>query len=211
MSRLLLFGILAATCAALLGLAPLARGEVMIILHAIDHPDRVHCALPVEMGYRDPVAQTRTAVEPSSEIDVFVYLRGYEQVNAVGFRLAWPADWEYFGWVGDCLPPGQATIADFHPTYIDIATAFALRTGGDLRPLGFASFRTSGAGEVAILPSPYCRLDPSAACYADWDGEYPIPVPQLGRVAVGGPGYNPATVFPVAASTWGAIKATYRD
>jgi hypothetical protein len=124
--------------------------------------------------------------------------------------LSWPADWAYFGWVADCQP-GQATITDSHPTYIDLITVFELHSGTEPIALGYASFRTSRSGEVAVLPSPYCRLDPSAACYADWDGEYPIPLPQLGRVAVGGPGYNPATVFPVEATTWGAIKAIYRD
>lgn len=210
MSTLRLFRIPAAACAALLGLAPLARGDVHIILHAIDHPDRVHCYLPVEMGYRDPVVQTRTAVDPNSEIDVFVYIRGYEQTSGAGFRLVWPSDWEYFGWVGDCLPPAQITVSDFQGAWIDIGTVFSERTGGGLLPLGYASFRTGASGEVMLLNSPYC-IDDGAACYLSQGEEYPIPLPRLGRVAVGGPGYNPAAVMPVAESTWGSIKATYRD
>jgi hypothetical protein len=200
----------AAVCAAVLALAPPARADVQIILHAIDHPDRVHCYLPVELGYRDPVVQTRTAVEPHSEIDVFVYLRGYGQASGAGVRLVWPADWEYFGWVGDCLPPAQITIADFQGNSIDLATAFDDRTGEDLLPLGFASFRTGASGEVMVLGTRYCIVD-AAACYVSQFAEYPIPLPMLGRVAAGGPGYNPAAVFPVEESTWGSIKASYKD
>ena len=77
-------------------------------------------------------------------------------------------------------------------------------------PLGFLSFRTGTSGEVAAINSWFC-MDDLAACYLSGGNEYPIPIPRLGRVAVGGPGYNPAAVTPVAASTWGAIKATYRD
>jgi hypothetical protein len=187
-----------------------AHADVSIVLHAIDHPDRVHCYVPEEMGYRDPATQTRTSVAANSEIDVFVYLVGYEQTNGAGFRLAWPADWEYFGWVSDCLPPGQITIADLQDDAIDIATAFNQRTGDAPLPLGYASFRTSGTGEVRLEATRYC-IDDGGACYLSNFEEYAIPLPRLGRVAVGGPGYNPAAMTPVAAATWGAIKASYRN
>ncbi len=52
-------------------------------------------------------------------------------------------------------------------------------------------------------------LDDGAACYLSNLVEYAIPLPRLGRVAVGGPGYNPAAMTPVAAATWGAFKASY--
>ncbi len=210
MSKLHLFLIQAAMCAALLGLAPLARGDVQIILHAIDHPDRVHCYVPADAGYRDPVVDTRTAVEPNSEIDVFVFLRGDATAVGAGFRLLWPSEWEYFGWVGDCQP-GASMITDFDGHWIDIAIVWEAGSGNDLLVLGYASFRTGANGEVAILNTRFC-IEDGATCYLSGDlVEHPIPIPHLGRVAVGGPGYNPAAVTPVAASTWGAIKATYRD
>jgi hypothetical protein len=171
----------------------------------------VHCFFPPEeLGYRNPATETRTSVVADSEIDVFVYLVGYESVSAAGFGLAWPADWEYFGWVGDCLPPAQITVADPHETRIDIATAFEERVSGEMLPLGYASFRTSGGGEVQVTGAWTC-MDDNNACYVTGGEEYPIPLARVGRVEVGGPGYNPAATSPVAATTWGAIKASYND
>jgi hypothetical protein len=200
-------GALALTFA--LPLTPSASAEVSIVLHAIDHPDRVHCLLPEEQGYRDAATQTRTSVPANAEIDVFVYLVGFERTSAVGFKLEWPADWEYFGWVGDCLPPAQITVTDLEDHSIDIGTAFNQRGGGAPLPLGYASFRTSGSGEVAVLAGDICAAD-GVACYIVDLEEIAIPLPRWGRVAVGGPGYNPAALTPVASATWGSIKATYR-
>jgi hypothetical protein len=203
---------IAGTAALALTLAVVAsaHSEVQIVLHAIDHPDRVHCFIPEEMGYQDPATETRTSVPADSEIDVFVYLVGYDEVSAAAFKLVWPADWEYFGWVGDCLPPAQITVADLEANSIDVGTAFNSRTGGEMLPLGFASFRTTGTGEVQVVGSWQC-IEDQYACYVSGAEAFPILFPALGRVEVGGPGYNPAAVSPVAQATWGAIKASFSD
>jgi hypothetical protein len=179
-----------------------------IVMHAISHDDRVHCYTPDENGYRDPATQTVTSVAASSDIDIFLYLTGYESATAAAFQLVWPEDWTYYGWSGDCLGD-QITITDFLDNSIHIVTAFNVETGGGLIPLGFASFRTGGGGEARLTGTSGCRVP--GICYVDGENaEHTIWRESTGRVAVGGNGYNPVTPLPVEKSTWGTIKARYR-
>jgi hypothetical protein len=187
-----------------------ANAEVQIILHAIPHPNYVHCFVPTdELGYQNPATQTRTSIPPDSDIDVFVYFQGYEDVSGIGFMLTWPSDWEYRGWGGDCLPPSQITMTNPGETFLDLLTAFAVRTGGGLLPIGFISFHTGAGGELGVYGTRGCIG--YTACYVSGGEELPIPLGQTGRVAVGGPGYNPSGPAPVADATWGGIKAAYRN
>ena len=179
----------------------------MIVLHAIDHDDRVHCYTPDDQGYANPATQTVTSVTADSDIDVFVYLTGYEQAEGAGFHFVWPADWTYYGWSGDCLGR-QATITDFTGNTIHIGTVFDAVTGGGLAPLGFASFTTGDRGEAKLQGTRYCAS--GGICYLSHSIEYTIEPGMTGRVAVGGSGYNPAAPTPVEVSTWGSIKARYR-
>lgn len=195
----------------LAGAMPIAlstpASATMIVLHAIDHDDRVHCYTPDDQGYANPATQTVTSVATDSDIDVFIYLTRYQQAEAAGFQLVWPTDWTYYGWSGDCLGH-QATITDFTGNSIHIATAFDAVTGGGLAPLGFASFTTGDRGEAKLQGTRYCAG--GGICYLSDGVEYPIPPGMTGRVAVGGGGYNPAAPTPVEVSTWGNIKARYR-
>ena len=188
-----------------------ATADVQIILHAIPHPSYVHCFVPTdELGYQNPATQTNTSIPADSDIDVFVYFQGYERVNGIAFMLTWPSDWEYRGWGGDCLPPNQITMTNPRETSLDLMTVFNQRTGGGLLPIGFISFHTGAGGEIAVQGTRGCASH--GACYAiDGGQELPIPLGQTGRVAVGGPGYNPSGPAPVADATWGGIKAAYRD
>ena len=190
--------------------APTATAEVQLILHAIPHPDYVHCLVPTdELGYENPATQTRTSIPPDSNIDVFVYFQGYEQVSGIGFMLAWPIDWEYRGWGGDCLPPNQITLTNPGAAFLDLLTVFNERTGGDLLPIGFISFHTGAGGELSVHGTRGCVG--RTICYLSNGEELPIPEGQVGRVAIGGPGYNPSGPAPVADATWGGIKAAYRN
>ena len=190
--------------------------EVQIILHAIPHPDYVHCYVPTdELGYQNPTTQTNTILPAHSLVDVFVYVFGYDQISGIGFKLGWPSDWEYRGWGGDCLPPFQISITDPNPTLgtVDLATVFSERTGGELLPIGFVSLRTGDSGSVNLINGTrMCRVPAgSFACYVRGDEDLPIPPGETGRVEVGGPGYNPAGPAPVADATWGKIKAAFRN
>ena len=92
---------------------------------------------------------------------------------------------------------------------LDLLTVFNPRTGGDLLPIGFISFHTGAGGELSVIGTRGCAS--RGACYAVEAEELPIPLGNTGRVAVGGPGYNPAGATPVADATWGGIKAAYRN
>lgn len=188
--------------------APAAADRTKIILHAISHDDRVHCFVPAERGYRNPATQTVTSVTRASNIDVFVYLADYEQAEAAGFQIVWPADWAYYGWSADCLGH-QITLTDFVETGIHIGTVFDAVTGGALVPLGYASFTTGDGGEVRLESTWMCQLV-GGICYVKRGQELRIEPPMTGRVAAGGPGYNPAAPTPVEAASWGQIKASYR-
>ena len=199
LSVLLLFGLSA-------GLAQ--ADQTKIVTHSIPHPERVHCFVPDEQGYRNPATQTVTTVAADSDIDVFIYLLDYEEAVGAGFELVWPADWIYYGWSADCLGH-QITITDFLGSSIHIGTAFDMVTGGSLALLGYASFTSGAAGELSLEPTRICF--PESICYVDGDTvSHPIDQGMTGRIAVRGDGYNPAAALPVAASTWGKIKSHYR-
>lgn len=188
--------------------APAAADRTKIILHAISHDDRVHCFVPAEQGYRNPATQTVTSVARASDIDVFVYLVDYEQAVGAGFQLVWPPDWAYYGWSADCLGH-QITITDFVETGIHLGTVFDTVTGGALIPLGYASFTTGAGGEARLEGTWMCQA--GGICYLRSGVEEVQIEPRMtGRVAAGGPGYNPAAPTPVEAASWGQIKASYR-
>jgi len=195
--------------------APTASAEVQIILHAIPHPDYVHCFVPTdELGYQNPTTQTQTTIPANSLVDVFIYVYGYDQINGIGFKLGWPNDWEYRGWSGDCLPPYQIVMTTPDPAAgtVDLATVFNERTGGALLPIGFVSLRTGDSGTVNLIAgTTMCRVTHAVACYVRGSEEIPIPIGETGIVEIGGPGYNPSGPAPVADATWGKIKAAYRN
>ncbi len=202
--------VLAATALAAAVLpTPASADRTKIILHAISHDDRVHCFVPAEQGYRNPATQTVTSVARASDIDVFLYLVDYEQAEGAGFQLVWPADWAYYGWSADCLGH-QITVTDFVDTGIHLGTVFDPVTGGALVPLGYASFTAGAGGEARLAGTWMCAESGRGICYLRRGAEVRIEPPMTGRVAAGGPGYNPAAAMPVAATTWGAIKAGYR-
>ncbi len=183
--------------------------QTKIVLHSIQHEDRVHCYMPIEQGYSDPATQTVTTVAANSNIDLFVYLVDYDNAVAAGFHLIWPTDWVYYGWGADCLGH-QITLTDFLGSSIHIGTAFDVVTGGGLALLGFASFTTGVGGEIGLESTWMCF--PESICYVDRTStSHPIEPGMTGRIAVGGEGYNPAAPLPVEASTWGRIKTQYRD
>ena len=61
-------------------------------------------------------------VENSSDVDIYVYLMGADVALGAAFRLEFPAEWDYRGWVGDCLA-GQLTILERGTTSLGVATA----------------------------------------------------------------------------------------
>lgn len=204
MSRLLAALVLGS--AALLAAQNSAADETMLILHVIPHEQRVHCYTPQEQGFVDPTTQTVTSVTTDSEIDVYVYLFGYESARGAAFRLVWPEDWQYFGWVGDCQDV-QLTMTTLGPVSLQMMTAFNTVTGGGLAPVGFASFRSGGAGEVRLEATPDCGG--GGICYLNGAGqEVTIESGKVGWIGIGG-GYNPAAGLPVESATWGRIKASY--
>jgi hypothetical protein len=205
----LLAALLPASVLATSAPSPVAA-DTILILHSISHHDPAHCSTPQDQGYSDARTQTTTSAQPGTDIDVYIYLFAYESARGVGFRIAWPADWTYRGWSSDCLDH-QVTMTDPQENHIDIGTAFDLMTGGALAPLGFASFTTGATGEVTLEP-PLRGCASGTVCYIDGDiVEQLIPSERTGRVAVGGPGYNPAAPTPVAPSSWGGIKARYQS
>ncbi len=187
--------------------APTLASQTMLVLHSISHDSRVHCLTPQNQGYFNAATQTVTSAPANTDIDVFVYLAGYYQAEAVAFKMVWPADWHYYGWTGDCLGH-PLTITDVVGNSINVAMAFDVLTGGALAPIGFASFTSGMSGETAIEGTRYCQS--GGICYVDNQTEVAIDQGMTGRVAVGGAGFNPASSNGFGIATWGSLKSRYR-
>jgi hypothetical protein len=186
-----------------------------LVLHAIATAPSNDCFTPQDQGFDcSTFAPASVSVPPSSEIDVYLYVRNHDDLVGVQCAFAWGAEWAFRQWapgsMGGCqsqqlygttpAPPGGATAGT-------LAAVFDCVTGGFLTPIGRLQMGSGTAGCLSIIESqlPFgthvvgCDLRPT-----------PVAATGRGRVCVGAGGLDTcAPVNPVGTTTWGRIKASY--
>jgi len=167
--------------------------------------------LPVDcLGVR-PTVQ----VESGQPVAVFLLVTNYSQL--AGIQTAFEVDptWTYSFGLWDCLPGEIADISPlppFGPTNGSLVSAFNCVTTGELLPIGRMHF-VSGTGCVGQVESSYPSGTFAFDCQQQLDQihlDEPGQAARLGKVCVGPGGHDACeAATPVAAATWGRIKASY--
>jgi hypothetical protein len=172
--------------------------------------------LPVDcLGYRPVVS-----VAASSPITVYLLLMNYHDVNALETAFEWDAGWVFAGGAWDCQV-GQLSGVEPHdpggPNAGSIATAFNCVNGPALAVIGRLFFQSGPSGCLRQVESTYPDGTAVLACdiqTLDYiNANTPEGQLRLGRICVGPGGHDACGSQTTAAdpSTWGAIKATYRN
>jgi len=166
--------------------------------------------LPVDCLSVHPTVQ----VEGGQPVAIFLLVANYTQLAGVQTAFEVDPSWTFtFGlWDCQCSTCESDPYPPFGPLYGTITVAFNCVTNGELLSIGRLHF-ASGTGCVGQVESSY----PSGTCALDCQQQLdqihldePGQAARLGKVCVG-PGGNDActAATPVAATTWGAIKASY--
>ena len=167
--------------------------------------------LPVDcLGVRPTVSA------PSGQpVTVFMFVANYTRVAAVQTAIEVDPSWTLSFSLWDCLSGEFADVnpyPPFGPTYGTLTAAFNCVTSGVLAPLG-RMFFASGTGCIGQVQSSFPNGIHALDCLEQVDRILPTEPGQgvrLGRICVGPGGQDACDrVTPVAAATWGAIKASY--
>jgi len=186
-----------------------------LVLHAVPHAMSNHCFTPQDGGFDCMLALPNVTVAPFSSVDIYLFLRNYDDLCGVQCAFAWPLEWQLNYWwpgsLGGCQSQQIVAAAPAAPggtTSGTLAAAFDRVTGGYLTPVGLMSFEVGPDGCLAIVESSY----PFGTHVVDPGGAV-APVAEIGRGKIcAGPGGVDACVIagPVAVSSWGRIKSAYR-
>jgi hypothetical protein len=168
--------------------------------------------LPVDCLSVRPTVQ----VETGQQVAIFLFVANYTQLAVIQTAFEVDPSWSFTFGLWDCQPGLQEfpPMPPFGPTSGTMIYAFNCLTGGTLAALG-RMFFVAGTGCIGQVESTYppdgiYALD----CQQQVDQIFPDEPGQqarLGKVCVGAGGHDACDhVTPVAAATWGLIKATYR-
>jgi hypothetical protein len=167
--------------------------------------------LPVDcLGIR-PTVQ----VESGQPVAVFLLVANYTQL--AGLQTAFEVDprWSYLFGLWFCTPSYSDLhpVPPFGPTAGTVTCGFInCVTSGELLPIGRMHF-ISGTGCVGQIESSFPMGTWAMDCQEQIDQVFvndPGQTARLGRVCVGPGGHDACeAATPVAAATWGRIKATY--
>ena len=188
-----------------------ANPNFTLPLHAkVSSFEQCNGYLPVDcLGVR-PVVE----VETGQPITVFLMVANYAEL--LGIQTAFEVDpsWTFTFGLWDCqyAPNENPPQPPFGPTSGTITAVFNCVTSGELLPIGRMTF-VSGTGCVGQVESAYPSGTWALDCQQQFDRILPNEPGQaarLGKVCVGTGGQDACDrVTPVAAATWGRIKATY--
>lgn len=172
--------------------------------------------LPVDCLGNRPVV----SVAASSPITVYLLLMNHHDVRALETAFEWDAGWVFAGGVWDCQP-WQIWAVQPHdpggPHAGTIATAFDCVNGPALAVIGRLFFQSGSSGCLRQVESDYPDGTAVVDCNNETldyiDANTPEGQLRLGRICVGPGGHDACGIQTTAVdpSTWGAIKATYRN
>lgn len=183
-----------------------------VALHVMKHGSRTCTrSFPVLTSCRDIVTTYTPESYPpmpnTDDIDVFPIFFNLAQVRALQYGLTWPLDWCSGAYqacadlsVGAIQWPGDGVVSSWNTCRVT--------------PLIIAGFcwlcpTTLGIVELVSFPwDPDPRPVAVCDCQDPAQTDYPVAVY---RVGVGVPGDNPCEPMENKPSTWGQIKATFKD
>jgi hypothetical protein len=167
--------------------------------------------LPVDcLGVR-PTVQ----VETGQQVAIFLFVANYTQLAVIQTAFEVAPSWSFTFGLWDCQPGlgGKfPPMPPFGPTNGTMIYTFNCLTGGTLAALG-RMFFVAGTGCIGQVESSYPDGIYALDCQQQLDQILPDEPGQearLGKVCVGAGGHDACeAATPVAAATWGKIKAAY--
>ncbi len=186
-----------------------------LILHAVPHAASNHCFTPQDAGFDCTLlAPANVSVTAYSSVDIYLYVRNYDDLRGLQCAFEWPLEWQFNYWwpgsLGGCRSQqilGATPQAPGGATSGTLAAVFDCITSGYLAPIGYMNFDVGPGGCLGIIDSSY----PYATHVLSCTGEvtYVAPITR-GRVCVDTGGIDTCEFAgPVTTSTWGQIKSTY--
>ena len=167
--------------------------------------------LPVDcLGVR-PTVQ----VETGQQVAIFLFVANYTQLAVIQTAFEVDPSWSFTFGLWNCQPGLQEfpPMPPFGPTSGTMIYAFNCLTGGTLAALG-RMFFVAGTGCIGQVESSYPDGIYALDCQQQMDQIFPDEPGQqtrLGKVCVGAGGHDACeAATPVAAATWGWIKASYQ-
>jgi len=172
-------------------------------------------ALPCDAYLPVDCLGVRPTVEVESGEVVTVLLLVANATQLMGVQTAFEVDpsWAFQFGLWDCHGMYEANpVPPFGPLYGTISIAFNCVTGSALEPIG-RMFFIAGTGCIGQVESSFANGIQALDCQQEIDQIFPGEAGQrarLGKVCVGPGGHDACeAATPVAAATWGKIKAAY--
>jgi len=184
------------------------NARTSIVLHA--QSESVFCA--IEDPCLSPNQPVVTITEPGKGLYIYVIARNYNNIAYIQWAFDWPPTWSIVPWGYWLCPPGSIGAPEqppYGPGPIagSCASAFNCISSGTSQVIGWV-WAVPGEGCLEIIESGHPGGTHVGSCQNEIDL---IPSMNRARVCVGESGLNTCeSAVPVASTTWGAIKDTYR-
>lgn len=203
--------------AAILATAPFspaaAQNELAtLVLHAVPFQARNDCATPQRAGFDCRARAANVSVAASSDIDVYLYVFGYDNVAGVQCKFEWSPDWTFYGWRSSCRAHQLAAVQPEPGGQRNLATVFdPLSPADGLAPVGWLQMTAGVAGCLTIGESDFPD-GTHVATGGTSSSATAIPPAHRGSVCVGTRGTDGCTAAgDLPDSSWGSIKASFQN
>ena len=192
-----------------------ANGGTRIVLHALPAHPTNDCFTADDLGFDCMTTAPSVELMAGEAADVYVYLRGFEDICLLQCAFDWPAEWQFAGWgpfqdsaclsgtVAVQVPGGPG------PEAGSLSLRFDRILGGFLQVVGMMRFTAGVGGCLDIVESSL----PGGTFVADCALDVTAIAPEArGRVCAGPGGIDSCNPYPgpVVPATWSAIKGMYR-